>query len=75
MHFGLLLKFPRELSAVRSLSDQQSERLAESGAKLLSFSRSPADVKLAGQEPMERDRPSTFVFRGRGLGDLQRSRR
>ena len=59
--FGLVLTFPRELSAVRSLSDQQSEQLAESGAKLLSFSKSQVPIKLAGQGPIERDRPSTFA--------------
>jgi hypothetical protein len=59
--FGLVLAFPRELSSVESLSDQQSEQLAESGAKLLSFSKGPADVKLAHDEPIERDRPSIYA--------------
>ena len=57
-----MLTFPRELSAVRSLSDQQSEQLAESGAKLLSLSKTPVNIKLANQEPVERDRPSTYAY-------------
>ena len=59
--FGLTLTFPRELSTVRALSDQQSEQLAESGAKILSLAKGPAQVKLSGQGSIERDRPSTYA--------------
>jgi hypothetical protein len=59
--FGLTLTFPRELSTVRALSDQQSEQLAESGAKILSLAKAPAQVKLSGQGSIERDRPSTYA--------------
>jgi len=58
--FGLRLTYPRELSAVRSLSDEQSEQVAASGAKFLSLSTSPTSVKLSGGEPLERDRP--FIY-------------
>jgi hypothetical protein len=60
-HFGLKLSYPRELSAVRILSDQQSEQVAASGSRFLSLSGSPSTVKLSdGEEPLERDRP--FVY-------------
>ena len=59
--FCLVLTFPRELSAVRSLSDQQSEQLAESGAKILSLAKVPAPVKLSSESPTERDRPLTYA--------------
>jgi hypothetical protein len=59
--FGLILTFPRELSAVRALSDQQSEQLAESGAKILSLAKTAAQVKLSGQGSIERDRPPTYA--------------
>ena len=59
--FGLVLTFPRELSAVRALSDQQSEQLAESGAKILSLVKTPSPVKLSGHDSIERDRPPTYA--------------
>jgi len=59
--FGLVLTFPRELSAVRALSDQQSEELAESGAKILSLAKTPGPIKLSGRDPIEQDRPSTYA--------------
>lgn len=58
--FCTVLTFPRELSAVRSLSDRKSQQLAESGAKLLSFTKD-TEIKLASQNPVERDRPPTYA--------------
>jgi hypothetical protein len=59
--FGLNLSYPRELSAVRTLSDKQSEQVAASGSRFLSLSTAPSTVKLSGgEEPLERDRP--FVY-------------
>jgi hypothetical protein len=58
--FGLKLSYPRELSAVRTLSDKQSEQVAASGSKFLSLSTAPSTVKLSGGESLERDRP--FVY-------------
>ena len=58
--FGLSLTYPRELSAVRTLSDKQSEQVAASGSKFLSLSSTPTTVKLSGGDALDRDRP--FVY-------------
>jgi hypothetical protein len=60
LQFGLRLKFPRDLSALRTISDRESEQVAESGAKYFSLPKDSLDVHLTAQRPLERDTPAYF---------------
>ena len=53
--FGLNLSYSREISAVPTFSDKQSEQVAASGSKFLSLP-TPRTVKLSREEPLKNDR-------------------
>jgi hypothetical protein len=59
--FGLTPTIPRGLSAVRALSDQQSDELAALVAKILSLAKTATQVKLSNPCPVERDRAATYA--------------
>jgi hypothetical protein len=58
--YGLKLHFPRDLSSVRNLSDEQSEKVAEAGSKYFSLPGGSLPTQLSAQEPIDRDSPSAY---------------
>ena len=58
--YGLSLLFPRDLSSVRSLSDVESAKVAESSSKYLSFSNGPPSIQLTVRDPVDSDSPPAF---------------
>ena len=58
--YGLQLHFPRDLSSVRNLSDQESARILENGSKYFTLPGSSMPIQLAAPEPIDRDSPPAF---------------
>lgn len=58
--YGLKLHFPRDLSSVRSLSDEQSAKVAQAGSKYFSLPDGTLPTQLAAREPIDRDSPAAF---------------
>jgi hypothetical protein len=58
--YGLVLRFPRDLSSVRSLSDQQSAKVAESASKYIGLANGSPLVQLTVRDPVESDSPPAY---------------
>ncbi len=55
--YGLQLHFPRDLSSLRDLSDQESATILQNGSKYINLPGSSLPIKLAAPEPIDRDSP------------------
>jgi hypothetical protein len=58
--YGLKLHFPRDLSSVRSLSDAQSKKAAESESRYFALPTGLPQTQLTVREPTDSDSPSAF---------------
>ena len=58
--YGMKLHFPRDMSSVRNLSDEESAKVAEAGSKYFSLPRGSLPTRLAASEPIDRDSPAAF---------------
>ncbi len=58
--FGLSLHFPRDMSSLRSLSDVQNAKVAQSGSKYIAVPESMLLTQLKAREPIDRDSPAPF---------------
>jgi hypothetical protein len=56
-----LFHFPRDLSSLRSLSDLESQQIAEAGSKYLSLSQGSPIAPLSALQPTERDTPEPYA--------------
>ena len=66
--YGLVLHFPRDLSSVRNLSDQQSAKVAQEGAKYLVLPGGSLPTQLAAREPIDRDSPAAYGAEQEAVG-------
>ncbi|MGF7181450.1 hypothetical protein [Tunturiibacter psychrotolerans] len=58
--YGLQLHFPRDLSSLRTLSDEESARILKNGSKYINLPGNSMPIKLAAPEPIDRDSPPAF---------------
>jgi hypothetical protein len=58
--YGLILRFPRDLSSARSRSDEESAKVAESGSKYFTLPADSPPTRLTAGEPTDRDSPAAF---------------
>ena len=70
--YGLSLHFPRDLSSVRSLSDEESAKVAESGSKYIGLPNGLLPTQLTVREPIDSDTPAAFGRR-QEAGQVARS--
>lgn len=70
--YGLRLKFPRDLSSLRSISDRESEEVARSGSKYISLPNDALPTTLGARQPIERDTPETLAQQ-QEAAEVQRS--
>lgn len=58
--YGLKLRYPRDLSSARNLSDEQSMKIAQAGSSYLSLSAGALPTQLSVRQPTDRDSPAAF---------------
>jgi hypothetical protein len=58
--YGLSLFFPRDLSSVRSLSDAESAKVADSSSKYIGASNPLPPIQLTVRDPIDSDSPPAF---------------
>jgi hypothetical protein len=66
--YGLVLHFPRDLSSVRNLSDQQSAKVAQEGSKYFVLPGESLPTQLAAREPIDRDSPAAYGAEQEAVG-------